>query len=107
MKRLLPLVVILAMAGGVYYVMNRPVTSLTLTGTVTTNEVVVSPQIGGRIDKLLVKEGDTVEQNQLVAMLTPDELRQEQAFYSYSAQGVGSQVVESEAALRLQERQTT
>jgi HlyD family secretion protein len=44
---------------------------------------------------------------QLLAVLTPDELREERAFYSFSAEGVGSQVQESEAALRLQERQTT
>jgi hypothetical protein len=35
---------------------NRPVTELQLTGIVTTNDVVVGPQIGGRIDKLLVNE---------------------------------------------------
>ena len=45
--------------------------------------------------------------DQLLAVLAPDELRQERAYYSFSAEGMGSQVQESEAALRLQERQTT
>ena len=37
----------------------------------------------------------------------PDELRADSAYYARSAEGVGSQVRESEAALRFQERQTT
>ena len=107
LKRLLPLVVILAIGGGIYWYSTRPITSLTLTGMVTTHEIVVSPQIGGRIEQLLVNEGDTVAKGQLVAVLTPAELQQERAFYDAGVEGAGSQVAESEAALRLQERQTT
>jgi multidrug resistance efflux pump len=106
LKRLIPLVVILALGGGIYWYSTRPITSLTLTGTVTTHEIVVSAQIGGRIERLLVNEGDTVTKDQLVAVLAPAELQQERAFYEASAEGAGSQVAESEAALRLQERQT-
>jgi multidrug resistance efflux pump len=106
-KRLIPLVVILAIGGGIYWYSTRPITSLTLTGTVTTHEIVVSPQIGGRIEKLLVNEGDTVTKDQLVAVLAPAELMQERAYYDAGVEGAGSQVAESEAALRLQERQTT
>jgi HlyD family secretion protein len=105
-KRLLPLVVLLAIGGGIYWYSTRPVTSLTLTGTVTTHEIVVSPQIGGRIEKLLVNEGDQVAKDQLVAVLAPAELQQERAYYDASVEGAGSQIAESEAALRLQERQT-
>ena len=104
MKRAIPLLVLLAVGGGVYWYTSRPATSLVLTGIVTTNHIVVSPQITGRLDKLLVAEGDTVKADQLLAVLAPDELQQERAFYSFSAEGVGSQVQESEAALRLQER---
>jgi len=106
-KRLLPLVVLLAIGGGIYWYSTRPLTSLTLTGTVTTHEIVVSPQIGGRIEKLLVNEGDQVAKDQLVAVLAPAELQQERAYYDASVEGAGSQIAESEAALRLQERQTT
>jgi HlyD family secretion protein len=58
------------------------------------------------VEKLLVAEGDTVTAGQLLAVLAPDELREERAFYSFSAEGAGSQVRESEAAVRLQERLT-
>ena len=104
MKKLLPLLVVAA-GIAIYWFFNLPPSELVLTGIVTTHEVVVSPQIAGRIDKLLVNEGDTVQADQMVAVLAPDELREEQAFYTHTAAGAGSQVAESEAALRLQERQ--
>lgn len=109
MKGLPALVVLLLVgigASGAYYYSQRTADLLTLTGIVTTNDVVVSPQIAGRIGRLLVREGDVVRHGQLAAVLVPDELREESAFYTHSAQGAMSQVQESAAALRLQERQT-
>jgi hypothetical protein len=47
-----------------------------------------------------------VKKDQLIAVMMPDELRADSAYYARSAEGVGSQVRESEAALRFQERQT-
>jgi multidrug resistance efflux pump len=108
MKASRPLVVLLlaGVGGGAYYYAQRTPDHLTLTGIVTTKDVIVSPQITGRIGQLLVKEGDAVKKGQLAALLVPDELREESAFYTHSAQGAQSQVRESAAALRLQERQT-
>jgi HlyD family secretion protein len=105
--RLIPLIVILGGAGAAYWYTSRPPTSMILTGVVTTNHITVSPQITGRLTELSVREGDTVKAGQMLAVLSPDELREERAFYSANAEGVGSQIQESEAALRLQERQTT
>lgn len=79
---------------------------LVLTGIVTTNDVVVSPQVSAQLSKLLVKEGDKVEAGQLLATLSPDELRADRAFAAQSEQGLGDQVQVSEAALRYQEQQT-
>jgi HlyD family secretion protein len=107
MKRIIrPLILLILVAGAGYYWYrsSRPV-PLVLTGIVTTNDVVVSPQIAGRITQLLLKEGDTVKANQLLAVLDPGELQQEEAFYTASAEGASSQVQESAAALRFQERQ--
>ena len=94
-------------AGGValYRTFNRP-RGIVLTGIVTTHEVNVSPLIQGRLSQLLVKEGDSVKSGQLVAVIDPQELRADQAFYSNSARGAAEQVQESEAALKLQEAQT-
>ena len=105
-KRLFTLVLVGGLAAAAYYVYSRPPSALVLTGIVTTQEVVVSPQIGGKIDQLLVAEGSEAKKGQLLAVITPDELMAESAFYEQSAAGVTSQVRESEAALRFQERQT-
>ena len=95
----------LIVAVAAYYFRPRPV-ALVLTGIVTTDDVVVSPQIAGQINQLLVNEGDLVKKDQLIAVITPDELKAESAYYTQSAEGLTSQVKESEAALRFQERQT-
>jgi multidrug resistance efflux pump len=109
MKRLMrPLIlVILVAAGGYYwYLSSRPV-PLVLTGIVTTNDVVVSPQIAGRIAQLNVAEGDQVKADQMIAVLDPGELQQDAAFYAASAAGASSQVQENAAALAYQQRQVT
>jgi HlyD family secretion protein len=108
MKRLRPLLILAVVVGAgyaAYTYLSRPPTSLTLTGIVTTNDVIVSPQIAGQIERLLVKEGDEVKKDQLVAVLKPDELKADTAYYSQNVEGLSSQVRESEAALRFQERQ--
>jgi len=106
-RMVMALALVAALAGGsaYYVVVSRPAV-LVLTGIVTTDDVVVSPQVGGQIGRLLVKEGDTVAREQLLAVITPDELAADRTYYTQSAQGLTSQVKESEAALRFQEQQT-
>ena len=107
-RRILLIVVVLAGAVGavVYYkAVTRP-RGMILTGIVTTNDVLVSSQIQGQLARLLVKEGDTVAAGQLVAVIEPDELRMDRAFYAHSEQGAAAQVQEAEAALKYQEAQT-
>src|SRR6476620_11194766 len=107
-KRVVTLLAVLAIAaiGWAAYVHSQP-SVLVLTGIVTTNDVIVSPQIGGQIAELNVKEGDTVRKDQPLAVIRPDELRADTTYYGSTAAGLASQVRESEAALRYQERQTT
>ena len=108
MKRLRPLLVLTIVLGAgyaAYAYLNRPPTSLVLTGIVTTNDVIVSPQIAGQIGRLMVKEGDQVKKDQLVAVITPDELKADTAYFAQNVEGLSSQVQESEAALRFQQRQ--
>lgn len=106
MKRarlLVPVLLVVALVSLAYSGL-RP-KALTLTGIVTTNDVVVSPQVAGLVGELLVTEGDLVKKGQLLATITPDELRADTAYYAQNAQGLSSQVRESEAALRLEESQ--
>jgi HlyD family secretion protein len=109
MRRLRPLLVIIlivAAVAGAYAYLNSGPTVLTLTGIVTTDEVIVSPHMAGKIGQLLVKEGDQIKKDQLLAVIEPDELRADTEYYAANAKGLSSQVQESEAALRFQQRQT-
>ena len=105
-RRLLVLLVLAAAAAGAYASLRTSPAALVLTGVVTTNDVIVSPQIAGQIGELRVGEGDAVTRDQLLAVITPDELRADTAYYTHNVAGLSSQVRESEAALRFQERQT-
>ena len=105
-RRILAVVLLLGAAAAVYaYVHERP-SVLVLTGIVTTDDVLVSPQVAGQIADLRVKEGDSVQRGQLVAVIAPDELRADTAYYAENVQGLSSQVAESEATLRFEQRQT-
>ena len=65
---------------------------LVLTGIVTTNDVIVSSQVGGRLSQLLVTEGSSVQPNQVIATLEPGELRADRAFYARSAEAMAAQM---------------
>jgi len=106
-KVVLLTVPVLLAAALLYAFVHARSSALILTGVVTTNDVVVSPQIGGQLERLLVAEGDAVRKGQLLAVISPDELQAETAYYAQSAEGLSSQVRASEADLRFQERQST
>jgi multidrug resistance efflux pump len=108
MKRARPLLILLAVVvfGGAFAWSSLRPATITLTGIVTTNDVVVSPQVGGQLGRLLVTEGDAVKKDQLLATLIPDELRADTNYFTQNAAGMGSQVRESQAALRLEESHT-
>lgn len=104
-RRLFVLAIVLAMtalAVALYRVVNRP-EPLVLTGIVTTHEVNVSPLMQGRLARLLVREGETVNAGQLVAVIDPQELQADRSYYVHTEQGAAAQVQEQEAALKYQE----
>jgi HlyD family secretion protein len=100
------LILLLAAGAGTYAYRRMAAAPLVLTGIVTTNDVIVSPQIAGQIAELHVNEGDAVKKDQLIAVIAPDELKADTAYYAQNVEGLTSQVRESEAALRYQQRQT-
>lgn len=108
MKRKVPIAILVlaVIAGAVYLSLRTRAGDLVLTGIVTTDEVIVSSQIAGRMSQLLVKEGDTVTRNQLLAVIDPQELKATQEYYAQSEAGSNSQVKEAEAGVRYQELQT-
>src|SRR3954471_8346988 len=105
-KRLVLLLIVAGAVAGAYYSMHKPAGPLILTGLVTTEDVMIGPQVGGQIARLLVKEGDPIQKDQLVAVMTTDELQANREYYTRQIESVQSQIGENEAGLRYQERQT-
>jgi multidrug resistance efflux pump len=107
-KRVVPLVAtaLLALGAGLFLLRPRAGT-LVLTGIVTTDDVVVGPQVAGRVDRLLVREGDAVARDQSLAVIEPAELEADRAYFAHTAEGYSSQVEQNAAALRFQQRETT
>jgi multidrug resistance efflux pump len=89
-----------------YYFLHAAPSALVLTGIVTTNDVIVSPQVGGQVDTLLVRAGDTVRKDELLGRIAPAELRADTRYYAHNAAGETYQVQEAEDTLRYQELQT-
>jgi HlyD family secretion protein len=87
------------------YALFAPPKPLVLTGIVTTSDVVISPQVGGQMQKLLVNEGDSVSPGQLLAVIAPSELAADQAYYAHSAEVVATEVRENESAVRYEAQQ--
>lgn len=66
---------LLLVLAAVYYFFSTDRTpDLVLIGTIDANQVVVSPRIMGRIERLAVDEGDTVKTGQTIAVLDSQEL---------------------------------
>ncbi|MGE5142010.1 MAG: HlyD family secretion protein [Acidobacteriota bacterium] len=93
------ILVVLALLLAGYYVLRARPADLVLTGIVTTNDVIVSPQVEGQVSKLLVAEGDSVASNQLLAVLGPAELQADRAYYEQSAEAMTAQTSAARADL--------
>jgi HlyD family secretion protein len=106
-KRVIPLVALAVCAVVSAWIIHARSATLVLTGIVTTDDVIVSPQVTGQIGQLLVNQGDSVVRDQVVARLVPAELQADQAFYVHSAEGDAERVEQGTASLRYQELQTS
>ena len=81
-----------------YYLLSTPRGSdLDLVGLVDANQVIVSPQVQGRILKLLVDEGTKVKQGDLIASLDPSELEAQARAAAATIDSLRSQVSATEA----------
>jgi len=75
---LILLAIVASISLGYYLVSTDHSKDLVLIGTVDSNQVIVSPQVQGRIQKLLVDEGTQVKAGDLIAVLDPSELEAEE-----------------------------
>ena len=91
-----------------YYLISTPRSrDLVLIGTVDSNQVMVSPQISGRLAKLLVEEGTQVKQSQLIAVLDPSELEAEERAAAATIGSLQSKVAETRATQQATQGSTT
>ena len=71
--------IIFVIAATYYFFSTDHTRDLVLIGTVDANQVIVSAQVEGRIQKLLVDEGTPVQKGDLIAVLDPSELQAQEA----------------------------
>jgi len=100
------ILILLCAAVAVYFWTARRPESLTLTGIVTTDDVQVSSQIQGRLQQLLVRQGDVVKKGQLLAVIQPQELQADQVYYQNLQKESEAQVAQAKADLEFQMAQT-
>jgi HlyD family secretion protein len=99
-RKIIVVILILAVvAGGIYYAATRQPGKIILTGIVTTDEVIVSAEIQGRLQQLLVKEGDVVTNGELLAQIQPEQWQADMAFYASSEQQSSADLAEAQADL--------
>ena len=91
-KFLRVVVLIFLLAVAVYYFSTPHGGDLPLTGVVDGNEVIVSPQISGRIINLTVDEGSRVKKGDLIAQLDPKELQASLAAAKANVASLAAQV---------------
>jgi HlyD family secretion protein len=89
---------VILIASAIYYLVSTPRSSdLVLIGVVDSNQIIVSPQMQGRIAKLLVDEGTQVKQGDLIAVLDPSELEAEARAAAAMIDSMRSQVSATQA----------
>jgi len=71
--------IIFVIAASYYFFSTDHSRDMVLIGTVDANQVIVSAQVEGRIQKLLVDEGTPVKAGDLIAVLDPSELQAQEA----------------------------
>lgn len=107
-NKFLILLGMILLIASLYYILSTPGgKDLVLVGTVDSNQVVVSPQVGGRIAKLLVEEGTTVKQGDLIAVLDPAELEAQERAAAATISSLRSRVTESQYTQRSTSGSTT
>jgi HlyD family secretion protein len=98
MRRVLVLLILAAaITAGVLYNRRGQSGDLVLTGIVTTEDVIVSPQVAGRIESLPVDVGDQVAAGDLIALIAPAELEVDQAYYQHNVEAMAAQISAAEA----------
>jgi HlyD family secretion protein len=98
-KILIVVLILAAVAADIYFATVRRPGEIILTGIVTTDEVIVSSEIQGRLQQLVVKEGDAVTNGELLAQIQPEQWQADMAFYTSSEQQSSADLAQARADL--------
>jgi RND family efflux transporter MFP subunit len=93
------ILILAAIVGGIYYAVMRQPGQIVLTGIVTTDEVIVSPEIQGRLQELRVKEGDRVTKGELLGVIQPEEQLADVDYFARNGEQMAAQVAQAQADL--------
>ena len=107
-NRIFVLLGVIFVVSATYYFFSTPSSQdLVLIGTVDSNQVVVSPQVQGRLAKLLVDEGTQVKQGDLIAVIDPAELEAQAHAAAAMIDSLRSQVAATQATQQATQGSTT
>jgi HlyD family secretion protein len=102
------LVLLLVLVGcAIAYLLTHRPHGVIITGIVTTDAVIVSSEIQGRLEKLQVREGDAVKRGDLLAVIRPQEWKADLAFFANGEGQWQAQVSQAQADLKYQEARTS
>jgi len=100
-RRIFVLILVILVAGTVYYYLTTDHNNgLTLIGTVDANQVIVSSNIQGRIEKLLVDEGTDVKAGDPIAVIDSSELNAEKEAAEATLVSLRSKLAQSQSMLK-------
>jgi HlyD family secretion protein len=106
-KFLLVVAVIFGISLAYYFVSTPRNRDLVLIGTVDSNQVIVSPQVQGRLQRLLVEEGTQVKQGDLIAEIDPAELEAEERAAAATIDSLRYKVGETQSTAEATQGSTT
>jgi multidrug resistance efflux pump len=89
--------VLLIIAAAYYFLSTDQSSDLVLVGTVDANQIVVSPKISGRVERLAVNEGDQVKPGDTIAVLDSQELTAERQAAKAMVASLRSQIAQTRA----------
>ena len=91
----------------VIYLLTTPSTKeIQLTGIITGTDVIASPLVQGRLEKLLVDEGSEVKKGQLIAEIDPTELTSARDSAIDNIRTLQARLVQANTTLSMNDRQT-
>jgi RND family efflux transporter MFP subunit len=96
---LIILLVVAGVAVGVYFATAPISGQIVLTGIVTTDEVIVSSQVQGKLQQLLVNQGDNVKSGRLLGVIDAQEENADVTYYSNIVQQYAALIKQASAQL--------